>query len=94
MNKENQLKKKTKALTLNKIWAWVLAGADVRIERAGCCWDTDARWTALERASNIYKKQTCPLVRGAPQVNKRVIVKSNKYLVVSPRWGLTQKITD
>jgi hypothetical protein len=53
-----------------------------------------SRKTRLARASSIYKRHTRPLIReGAPE-NKTVTVKSNEYLVMSPRWGSTPRLTD
>jgi hypothetical protein len=54
--------------------------------------DSDPRNTVLARASSIYKRQTCPLVReGAPQKQDRKCQTGKKYLVMSPRWGLHTK---
>jgi hypothetical protein len=40
------------------------------------------------------KRQTRPLVReGAPEKQARTC-QSNKYLVKSPRWGSTPRLTD
>jgi hypothetical protein len=54
--------------------------------------DSDQRKIALARASNIYIRQTRPLVReGAPQEQDRNCHTSNKDLVVSPKWVLCSK---
>jgi hypothetical protein len=58
--------------------------------------DSNPRKTALGRPSSIYKRQTHPLVKeGAPQkqdCNCRTVIA--KYLVISPRWGSTPRLTD
>jgi hypothetical protein len=56
--------------------------------------DSDPRKTSLARASSICKRQTRPLVReGAPR-NADHNCHSNKYLVMSARWGSTPRLTD
>jgi hypothetical protein len=58
--------------------------------------DSDPRKIALGRPSSIYKRQTRPFVReGAPQKQDRncqIVIA--KYLVMSPRWGSTPRLTD
>jgi hypothetical protein len=58
--------------------------------------DKGPRKTALARTNSIYKRQIRPLVReGASEKQdhtcQRVI---NTYLVMSPRWGSTPRLTD
>jgi hypothetical protein len=46
-------------------------------------------------ASSMYKRQTRPFIReGAPQKQDRNCQKSNKYLVMSPRWDSNTRLTD
>jgi hypothetical protein len=41
------------------------------------------------------KRQTRPLViEGAPEKQDSKVSKSNKHLVMSPRWGSTPRLTD
>jgi hypothetical protein len=58
--------------------------------------DSDPRKTELGRPSSIYNRQTRPLVReGAPQKQDRncqIVIA--KYLVMSPRWASTPRLTD
>jgi hypothetical protein len=58
--------------------------------------DSDPRKTALGRPSSVYKRQTRPLVReDAPQKQDRncqIVIA--KYLVMSPKWGSTPRLTD
>jgi hypothetical protein len=55
---------------------------------------SDPRKTALARTSRIKKYRSVLSSERAPQKNKTVTVKSNKYLVMSPRWGSTPRLTD
>jgi hypothetical protein len=44
--------------------------------------------TALARASSMYKRHPSPRQRGRSTKAEPKLSKSNKYLVVSPRWVL------
>jgi hypothetical protein len=48
---------------------------------------------AGEDQQNKKKYRSVLSSERAPQKNKTVTVKSNKYLVMSPRWGSTPRLT-
>jgi hypothetical protein len=56
--------------------------------------DSDLRKTVLARASSIYKRQTHPLVREGDPQNQDHNYQTNKYVVMSPRWSSTPRLTD
>jgi hypothetical protein len=65
----------------SKIWTWVPR-------------DSDPRKTRLARTSSIYKRQSRPLVWEGASQNQDRKCQRVIYLVMSPKWCWTPRITD